>query len=192
MDLVSYFIQLGYIGVFILSVIGSASVFFPIPYTISYYLLGATLNPFFIAIAGGLGSAVGELVGYIIGYFGQKFIDEERKKRMFYLVKIVDRFGYLIIFLFALTPLPDDLLFIPLGILRYNFLKVFIPSLLGKFVMAYALAYSGKISFELINVLFGESTWLTMLIMTVLLGLALIVMLRLDWEKVFKKYLEKD
>ena len=192
MDLVSYFVQLGYIGIFILSIIGSASVFFPIPYTISYYILGATLDPLLIAVVGGLGSAIGEITGYMIGYFGQRFIGEEKKKRMLYLVKIVDRFGYLFIFLFALTPLPDDLLFIPLGILRYSFLKVFISSLLGKIVMAYALAYSGKISFELINVLFGESTWLTILIMMVMLALAVIVMFRIDWEKVLKKYLEKD
>jgi uncharacterized membrane protein YdjX (TVP38/TMEM64 family) len=36
------------------------------------------------------------------------------------------------IFLFALTPLPDDILFLPLGIMKYPFWKCIIPAWIGK------------------------------------------------------------
>jgi hypothetical protein len=36
------------------------------------------------------------------------------------------------VFLFALTPLPDDILFLPLGMMKYSFWKCIIPGWLGK------------------------------------------------------------
>ena len=194
MSWVDIFINLGYVGVFLISAIGAASIFIPIPYSASYYMLGASLNPLYIAIAGGLGSAVGELSGYAAGYFGQVFIDEKQKRKMFYLMKIFDRFGPILVFLFALTPLPDDLLFIPLGISRCNFIKILIPCLVGKIIMAYILAYSGKVSFHSINMLFSESggsTWFSTILMMILLAAITVILARIDWEKIFK-HMEKE
>jgi len=191
LDWVSIFAQLGYLGVFLISLIASLSVIVPIPYTIAYYILGVTLDPLLIALVGGLGSAIGEISGYIIGYLGQTLIDEERKRKMTYLMKIFDRYGPLLVFLFALTPLPDDLLFITLGISRYNFAKAFIPCLLGKIAMAYIIAYSGRASFELIRVIFGESGFIAIIVTIILLAIMVAAMLKIDWEIVFKKYVEK-
>ena len=106
-------------------------------------------------------------------------------------MKIFDRYGPLLIFIFALTPLPDDLLFIPLGISRYNFVKAFIPCLLGKIAMAYIIAYSGKVSYEFIRVIFGESGFITTVVTLGLLAVIVAAMLKIDWEIVFKKYVEK-
>lgn len=190
-DLIELFASLGYLGVFLLSFIGSLSVVIPVPYTVAYYILGITLDPIYIAIAGGLGSALGELGGYTLGYFGQTLIGEKYKKNMSYFVKIFDRYGPIVVFLFALTPLPDDLLFIPLGMLHYNFVKVFFPCLLGKTLMAYIIAYSGKASFHFIRTIFGDSGLFATIITLILLVISVVVILRVDWEEVFKKYIEK-
>jgi len=64
-------LQFGYLGIFVISFIGSVSVVFPIPYTIVIYLSGAFLDPFFVAVSGGLGAALGEFSGYAIGYTGR-------------------------------------------------------------------------------------------------------------------------
>jgi membrane protein YqaA with SNARE-associated domain len=192
MDWIGYLTQFGYPGIFLLSFLGAITVIFPIPYTLTYYVLGATLDPLFIAIAGGLGSALGEFSGYVLGCFGHAIVKENQKRRMLYLLKIFDRYGAFLVFLFALTPLPDDLLFIPLGILRYNFFKAFVPSLCGKIIMAYILAYSGKISFQLIQTIFGEAGWIGTLLMVLLMVAIIVIMLRIDWEQVFKKYVERE
>jgi len=181
-------LQFGYLGIFVISFIGSVSVIFPIPYTIVIYLSGAFLDPFFVAISGGLGAALGEFSGYVIGYTGRAVISEERRKKMKYMVKLFDRYGPAAIFFFALTPLPDDLLFIPLGVMRYPFVKAFIPALLGKMLMTFILAYSGQQSFELIEVLFGGSGLLGTVITVALLIIIIVAMIKIDWKKLFEKY----
>ena len=181
-------LQFGYLGVFIISFIGSVSVIFPIPYTIVIYILGGYLDPFLVAVSGGLGSALGEFSGYTLGYYGRTVVSEERRRKMDYMVKVFDRYGPVAIFLFALTPLPDDLLFIPLGVMRYPFWKAFIPALFGKTLMTFILAYSGQQSFELIKVLFGEAGLLGTVVTSALLVLIIVAIIKIDWEKLFEKY----
>jgi membrane protein YqaA with SNARE-associated domain len=180
--------QFNYLGVFIISFIGSASVIVPIPYTIAIFFLGTVLDPFFIAVSGGLGSALGEFSGYVLGYYGRTVVSEERQKKMDYMLKVFDRYGPVAIFLFALTPLPDDLLFIPLGVMRYSFLKTFIPALFGKILMTFILAYSGQQSIELIETLFaGSGLWGTV-ITSALLIIIIVAMIKIDWEKLFEEH----
>ena len=184
------FTQFGYLGVFLISFIGSVSVIFPIPYTLVIFGLGSVLDPVLVAISGGLGAALGEFSGYALGYYGTSKISQERRRKMDFMVKVFDKYGPVAIFLFALTPLPDDLLFIPLGVMRYSFLKAFIPAIMGKTLMTFIVAYSGQQSFELITVVFGESGILGTVITVVLLALVIYAMIKIDWEKMFKKYVE--
>lgn len=181
-------LQFGYLGVFMISFIGSASVIFPVPYTIVIFILGGMLDPLFVAISGGLGSALGEFSGYILGYYGRKIVSAERRRKMNYMLRIFEKHGPVTIFLFALTPLPDDLLFIPLGVMRYPFLRAFIPALLGKIFMTFILAYSGQQSIELIRTLFGGSGWIGIVITIVLIIIVIIAMVKIDWEQLFEKH----
>ena len=180
-------LQFGYLGVFMISFIGSASVIFPVPYTIVIFFLGGVLDPLFVAISGGLGSALGEFSGYVLGYYGRKIVSEERRKKMDYMLRIFEKHGPITIFLFALTPLPDDLLFIPLGVMRYPFFRAFIPALLGKILMTFILAYSGQQSIEFIQSLFGGSGWIGIVITIVLIFIVIIAMIKIDWEQLFEK-----
>ncbi|MFQ6095461.1 MAG: YqaA family protein [Candidatus Bathyarchaeia archaeon] len=183
--------QYGYFGVFLISLIGALSILLPIPYTIIIWGLGTFLDPFLIAIAGGLGSALGEISGYILGYYGRAIISEERQRKIDFMLKIFNRYGAVTIFLFALTPLPDDLLFIPLGIMRYEFLRAFVPSVLGKVLMCFILAMGGRLSITLIEDLFGDGGWLGVIAATVVLIVIIAVTLKLDWEKIFTEYVER-
>jgi membrane protein YqaA with SNARE-associated domain len=189
-ELITYLVQFGYIGVFLISLISSLTIIFPIPYTLVLYALGSSLDPVLLAIASGLGSALGELSGYILGYYGQAIISEQMKRRMEFMLKIFDRFGIFAIFLFALTPLPDDLLFIPLGMMRYSLVKAIIPTFIGKLLMSFIIAYSGHVSFEFIQILFGDSGGLiTIVISSILLIIVLLIMYKIDWEAMFNKYI---
>ena len=185
-------LQYSYLGVFVLSFIGTASIIIPVPYTLIIFTLSmhpSQWNPTLLIIAGGFGSALGEFTGYALGYFGRRIISEERQRKMTYLVRVFDRYGPLAIFVFALTPLPDDLLFIPLGIMRYKFYKAFIPALVGKLLMIFILVNSGTLVGNILVGLFGESgsIW-GMIITTTLLVIVIIALYRIDWEKVLRKY----
>ena len=185
-----------YFGVFAISFLGTASIIVPIPYTLVILQLGLSggilWDPLLLTIAGGIGSTLGEMVGYALGYFGRKIVSSERQRKMEYLVRIFDRFGPLAIFLFALTPLPDDLLYIPLGLMRYKFYKAFIPTIAGKFLMIFIIVYFGKTAGDTIRLLFGEGgAEIVMVITAILLFIIVIALYRVDWEKVFNKYMAK-
>jgi len=184
-------LQYSYFGVFLISFIGTASIIIPVPYTLIIFSLSLTgqWDPILLTIAGGIGSAIGESTGYALGYFGRRIMSEERQRKMTFLVKLFDRYGPLAIFVFALTPLPDDLLFIPLGILRYKFYKAFIPALIGKTLMIFILVNFGKLAGDVILIIFGEGgNLIGMVITTVLLIIVIIALYRIDWEKVLQKY----
>lgn len=139
-----------------------------------------------MAVAGGIGSAIGEISGYAIGYMGRAVVSKERQRKMDGFLGIFRRYGSLTIFVFALTPLPDDLLFIPLGIMRYNLLKAFIPCLLGKTLMCFALAYGGYMSIGFVESVFGGyGGTVTSIALTSLLVGAVYFLYEIDWEKYF-------
>jgi len=193
-------IQYHYFGVFLVSLIGSMSLFIPIPYTAFLFTLGSmeTFNPILLAIASSLGSAVGEFSGYLLGLGGRKIISEKNKRKMNALIKVFGKYGYLGIFIFALTPLPDDLVFIPLGIMRYSFLKTFIPAFIGKLCMSLIIVYSARFTLQIIRQIFGVegnliSAIIGMIIALILLALIFIIMFKVDWEKMIEKHVtEKE
>jgi len=190
-------VQYEYFGIFLISLIGASSIFFPIPYTVVIFALGGVFEPVWIAVAAGIGSAVGEFSGYLLGFGGRRVIGEKYKKKMEFLMKLFDRFGPIVIFVFALTPLPDDLLFIPLGVIRYSLVRALIPALVGKICMNFIVAYSGRFSVEIIRDIFGvESDWISgligMVLALVMLIIVFVVMFKVDWEKHFEKYITKE
>lgn len=201
--LYSFATQYGYIGIFLISLLGATSIFIPIPYTVVIFILGGLLEngnwvfePLWIAVAAGAGAAIGEFSGYLIGFGGRKVVGEKFKKRMDFLTKLFKKYGTIAIFIFALTPLPDDLLFIPLGVMRYSLLRAFVPAILGKFLSNLIIAYSGRLSLEIVSSLFGVEGEGTSLLVGTIIGIALlvivfIIMFKLDWEKYFSKYVDE-
>jgi membrane protein YqaA with SNARE-associated domain len=181
-------LQYGYLGIFVASFLGAVSIVIPVPYTILIVMMGKILNPIFLALSAGLGAALGEMFGYMLGYYGRAVISDERKRKVDYILKIFKRYGSLAIFIFALTPLPDDLILIPLGIMHYSFIKAFIPCFLGKIVMSLILAYGGRLSISFIEIIFGgeEGSIWAMMATTILLIAIIIVMLKVDWEKIIR------
>lgn len=134
----------GYAGLFLISLIGNATVIFPLPAALPVFVLGGVLNPFLVAIVASLGAALGEGVGYVLGFGAEKFINGkhipllEKGKKWFQEGK-----GGLFIFLLAATPLPDDIAGIAAGLFKYNIFKFELFVFLGKLVMNTVLAFGG-------------------------------------------------
>jgi len=110
----------GYAGAFLISIFGNFTIFFPVPFVLTIYAFGATLNPLILGLVCGLGSTVGEFSAYLIGRGGRRIIDERYGERLESAKLLVQKYGMAVIFVFAVLPLPDDLILIPLGMLRYN------------------------------------------------------------------------
>jgi membrane protein YqaA with SNARE-associated domain len=173
----------GYAGAFLISLFGNFTVLFPVPFVITIYAFGATLNPFILGIVCGVGSTVGEFSAYLIGRGGRRVLDNRYGNQLETAKKLIQRYGMAIIFLFALLPLPDDLILIPLGMLRYNLSKAMAAMFLGKIIMCTSVAYAGRYSYTIIRDIFASSGWIGALASTGLLILVIFAMLKIDWTR---------
>jgi membrane protein YqaA with SNARE-associated domain len=187
LDWMASLLQFGYFGMFLVSLVSALTVIVPIPYTLLLYALGSSLDPVVLALSSGLGSALGEVSGYVLGYYGRAIIGEAMQRKMDFMLKVFSRYGPVAIFLFALTPLPDDLLFIPLGIMHYSLPRALLACFIGKLCMSFIIAYSGKISFEVVKTIFGEAGWVGTVISVVVLVVVMVAIFKIDWEALFKR-----
>jgi membrane protein YqaA with SNARE-associated domain len=72
------FRQYGYLGAFLVSMFGSATVIAGIPSVPFVFALGAVLNPWYLGLAAGAGEAIGEFVIYMAGRTGHAFFLKDR------------------------------------------------------------------------------------------------------------------
>ncbi len=132
----------GYIGVFLVSLLGSATLFFPVPHAATVFAGGILFNPIGVGIAGGVGGTIGEMVGYLVGLSGQ-VVGQESK----WYPKIkhwVDRYGGITIFILALIPNPlFDLAGMTAGLTRYKISRFIVATLFGKTLRSLILSYLG-------------------------------------------------
>jgi len=196
--LISVMQELGLIGVFAASFLGASSIFIPVPYHVLIFWLGANTqyNLYLIVAAAGAGSALGEMVGYMAGYAAKRVLSEKRKRKIDAMLKVLlrhKRIWPLLIFLFAFTPLPDDVLFVPLGLVHFGFVRAFIPCLLGKMFMFYLLVAGGRYVGDIAREVLGgpgEVNILFTIASIIAFAVILLVMLKIDWEKILAKYEE--
>ena len=175
---------------FMLSFIGAISVIIPIPYTAVIFLIVSRLpniNPIEVAFFGGLGSALGEILGWIFGRLITNSVSENSRKKAMSLMKLVSSKGKfavpIAIFLFALTPLPDDILFIGLGLINYSLIEAIIPCIIGKVFMLYIIAFFG-ISVGTVS---RGNDLITTLLATLFLIIIVLFVFKIDWEKYLRK-----
>src|SRR5213080_4413873 len=141
------------LGIFVTSIIGNVIPFFPVPYLLFVVFVASTdtgLSLIPVATIAALGASIGKFTSYTLGYgAGRAFSGS--KTRFDSLRKLLGGSAFLAAFIFAASPLPDDVIFIPLGVLRYSPVKTFISLLTGKFVLALAVAYTFRNASGLVN-----------------------------------------
>ncbi len=94
----------GLFGLFLLSVIGNATIILPVPVVLTAFVGGAVFNPFLVAVVVSLGATFGELTGYIAGYGGTDFVKKD--VRIQKVKKWMGKFGLWTIFVLAAVPNP--------------------------------------------------------------------------------------
>ena len=177
----------GYTGAFLISIFGNFTIFFPVPFTLTIYAFGATLNPLILGFTCGIGSTIGEFSAYLIGMGGRRVIEDRYGDRLDGAKRLVQNHGMIIIFLFALLPLPDDLILIPLGMLRYDIRKALIAAFLGKLGMCTLIAYAGRFSYTFVKNLFESGGIFSGIASVLLLVIIIILMLKIDWTRFLEK-----
>jgi len=187
-----------YLAIFILSFVGALSVIVPIPYTAIIFTISITgrLDPILTALSGGLGSGIGEISGWVIGRLVSRAIEETKYfSRIKALIVFLEKKGKwaipLLIYLFALTPLPDDIIFIVLGVLRYGLIKALIPSILGKTTMMLIITEVGR-TIGILSEEIGIDIDIVFIATLIALIILLALMMFIKWDEILVKYLKSE
>ena len=61
----------GIFGIFLISALGSATLFVPGPTIATVIAGGIVYNPFLVAVVSACGSALGDMLGYVLGHSGK-------------------------------------------------------------------------------------------------------------------------
>jgi len=146
--------NLGYGGIFVLSILSNATLILPLPGVFLTSAMGAVFHPFWVAIAAGIGAALGESTGYLAGFSGQVVVD--RKDWYETLTAWMRKYGDLTIFMMALVPNPlFDLAGMAAGMLKLPFFRFLLWCSIGKILKMLLFAYTGasliKILLPLMN-----------------------------------------
>jgi len=187
--------EVGYLGLTIVSFFGSLIPFVPIPsfVLVATMAVGEQFDIHILVLIAALTSTAAKQIIFYASYGGRKIISEKTKKRMLPFQKLVKRYGGSAAFVAAATPIPDDLVYIPLGLAKYNPKRFFVATLLGKFVLYYVIVLiSHYMGLSLLEPVLREiDDPLPVYIGIIALGIAMtvvvILLLRLNWEKILGK-----
>lgn len=133
----------GYVGVFALTLLASATIVLPSPALGAALLAGKTLNPWLVGVLSGVAAGLGEITGYVAGYSGSTLAARSR----FYprVERWVQRWGLVTIFSLAALPSPlIDLAGIAAGTMRISFRRYLVACLAGKILRFTAVAWVGR------------------------------------------------
>ncbi|MDQ4072662.1 MAG: VTT domain-containing protein [Thermoproteota archaeon] len=141
LDVVSFISNIDYFAVFILTFVSAVLIFVPIPYfpILMTAVLVTSLDPNWIALYGALGAVAAKTIVFLLSYYGS--IVSKPRKRQFNpedypeTLKTIRKYGWLVVFLASVTPIPDNIIFIPLAMYRYNPLKFIAIAFVSKIVL---------------------------------------------------------
>jgi membrane protein YqaA with SNARE-associated domain len=132
----------GYPGIFLLSFLAYATVLLPAPGVAVVFTMGAVFNPIGVALAAGVGAALGEVTGYMAGYSGQAVI--ERANIYERLSKWMQKNGSLTVLVLSALPNPFfDLAGASAGALKMPLRKFLFWCWIGETVKMIFFAYAG-------------------------------------------------
>jgi uncharacterized membrane protein YdjX (TVP38/TMEM64 family) len=138
----------GYLGVFVISLLGNATVILPVPSLAVVFAGGGVLNPLLVGLVAGLAEPLGELTGYMAGYGGSAIIKD--RQRFEQLKGFMQRRAFITIFVLSAIPNPlFDLAGIAAGALHFPVSKFLLACWLGKTLKAIVIAHLGSLSIGL-------------------------------------------
>ncbi|MBC7263927.1 MAG: VTT domain-containing protein [Chloroflexi bacterium] len=149
-DRLAQFEGYGYFGVWLIALLGNATVAFPVPSLAIVFAAGSVFNPLLVGLVAGLGEPLGELTGYLAGYAGQTIVENTQLYAR--LEHWMRRYGALTIFVLSVIPNPIfDLAGFAAGALEFPLWKFLLFCWMGKTIKATLIAYAGAYSITFVE-----------------------------------------
>ena len=195
-DIFAFYDDFGYLGILLISFLGSIIVFVPVPYFpgLVTAAFNQNLDPHLISLFSALGAVIAKLIIFYASYYGRNVLSPKIKGRMIPLQRLLGKYGGMGAFIAAISPIPDDIVYIPLGLAKYSPWKFAISTFTGKFLLNEMIvlgsAYLGKPAID--KLLTGSTSSLSLILITIasiiVLGIIIYISLKIDWGKVIGRW----
>lgn len=189
--------NLGYPGIVLITFLISLLVFVPIPYIpiLILALFSSRLDPNLIALSSAIGVTLGRSVIFFASYRGRALIDNSTLKRMAPLQRLMAKYGSLVSFVAAVTPIPpDDIVIILLGIAKFNLLKFILTTFGGKLIINLAVVWAAVLwGLPMVQQFLNQTTDPVHLLILAAVSLIIAVatvylVIKLDWGTIIGKW----
>ena len=120
----------------------------PAPSFLVVCAAATTLSPLLVGFFAGVGWTLGETTGYLTGYSGRGILEQNRL--YLHIQPWMRRRGWIVLFLFSVTPNPAfDLVGIAAGVARIPLWQFYASVWVGKTIRAIALAHACSLGHDL-------------------------------------------
>jgi hypothetical protein len=186
-DVFSIFYQLWYFGIFLLMlVLNTAPILMPPTWIVlvSFRALDPTLDPLALAIVGASGATLGRFVLLQASSYFRRFLGAERKTSLEKIGNYLrsKKIGYFLAsFVFAATPLPDNMLFITYGLMKAKSAQIYIGYWLGRLAAYYVMLSVSELALTPF-LKFFEERYLGVLFMDIMSIVVLVFFASINWN----------
>lgn len=146
-----------------------------------------------VAVLIALGSATAKGIHYLVTFFVSGKLSEKRRQRLDADAAKIKRWAFLLLFAAAASPIPDEPIVIPLGLMKYSPVKFFGSYFLGKLLIALAGVFLGERAGDFLSQWFTptESFAISIGVSIVLTIVITYIILKVDLSKLADKYLHR-
>jgi len=186
----------GYLILALVNFIGSLIPFVPLPgfLLLATMSVGNEYNLHVLALLSAISATVAKQIIFFVSFSGRKIMNEKTRKRMRPFERLVKKYGAAAAFVAAATPIPDDIIFVPLGLAKYNPKRFFIATLTGKIVLSYVIVFvSHYIGLSFIepfleNIDDATPVYIGIIIFGAMMTAVIVLLLKLDWVRIMGKF----
>lgn len=188
--------EVGYLSLALVNFFGSLIPFIPLPgfLLLASMSVGDQFNLHVLALLSALTATAAKQIIFYVSYQGRRIINKKTRTRMRPFERLVKRYGAGAAFFAAATPIPDDLVYVPLGLAKYNPKRFFIATLTGKIVLSYAIVFiSHNLGISLVgplleNVSDMSTVYIGIIVFAGTMTAAVVLLLRLNWVRILGKF----
>ena len=162
-EIFEIFSNLSYLGIFFLLIAMNASPILMPPTWIvlsSFYTIDPSFDILTLSVVGATGALIGRIILMYVSRFFRRFMGTERKSNLDTLAEYIKKkkYGYFSAsFLFAITPLPSNLLFMAYGIMRVKNIAIFVGFWVGRAIAYYVMISISTVTLKPFLELFDDS-----------------------------------
>ena len=195
-DLFPFAPEVGYLSLSLVNFLGSLVPFVPLPgfLLLATMAVGDQFDLHILAILSAITATAAKQIIFYVSYGGRRIIREKTRARIRPFERLVKKYGAAAAFAAAATPIPDDLVYVPLGLAKYNPKRFFVATLSGKLVLSYTIVFvSHYLGLSLVepfleNIDDATPVYIGIIVFGALMTAVVVLMLRLDWARVLGRF----